>query len=122
MADATGGEAIQRLLDKVDVPSRIEAIKQDLPEARGARRTALNKELKYLQALHAEGLKPSEAFMMTKLPVLPAVFRPIYADQRGTLISSDINTLYRDVGAVSEKLKELGDLPDRHKTDLRIDL
>ena len=122
MAEVTGGEAIRRLLDKVDVPGRIEEIKKDLPDAHGARRTALNRELKYLQALDAEGVKPSEAFVVSTMPVIPAAMRPVYADERGTLISSDINTLYRDVGAVNEKLKEVQDLPDRHKAALRQDL
>ena len=122
MADVTGGEAIRRLLDKVDVPGRIEEIKRDLPEAHGSRRTALNRELKYLQALDQEGLKPSEAFIVKKMPVIPAAMRPIYADERGTLISSDINTLYRDVGAVNEKLRAVEGLPDRHKEALRQDL
>lgn len=122
MADATGGEAIKRLLDKINTTDRIDQVQAELGRAHGARRTALNRELKYLQALSREGLKPSQAFIIEKLPVLPPAMRPIYADERGALISSDINTLYRDVGAVNEKLTEVRALPDRHKAALRKDL
>ena len=123
MADVTGGEAIRRLLDKVDVPGRIEEIKRDLPDAStepaAPTSTASSSTCR---PSSRRGLKPSDAFVVSKVPVLPPAMRPIYADERGTLISSDINTLYRDVGAVSEKLREVKDLPDRHKGPLRQDL
>ena len=122
MPDKTGGAAIAQLLDKVNVDERMGQIRDELETARTTKRTALNREIKYLQSLKANGLKPTEAFMVKKLPVVPANMRPVYTDERGTLISSDLNSLYQDVGAVNDQLKNVQDLPDSHKADLRADL
>jgi len=124
MAEAlvTGGAAIQRLLGNIDVDQRIGEIERDLPSARGLRRTKLNRELRYLNALKEQGLKPDEAFVISKVPVLPPAMRPLYVDERGTLISSDLNELYQGLGAVNEQLHHLEDLPDGDKADLRRDL
>ena len=122
MPEKTGGEAIAQLLDKVNPDERMAEIRDELQTARATKRTQLNREMKYLQSLKANGLAPREAFMVSKLPVVPANMRPIYTDERGTLISSDLNALYQDVGAVNDQLKNLKTLPDNHKADLRADL
>ena len=122
MAEVSGGEAIKRLLGNIDVDKRMSEIRDELQTARGTKRTHLNREMKYLQQLKANKIKPEDAFMISKIPVIPPSMRPIYTDEKGTLISSDINALYRDVALVNDQIKKFKDLPEESKADLRVDL
>ena len=122
MATVSGGAAVEKLLSQIKPDERIAEVRRDLQTASGAKRDALHREFKYLSTLRQNNLTPSEAFIVRKLPVVPAAIRPVYADPEGTLISSDLNELYRDVGAVNEQLRAASGLPEKHKSDLRRDL
>ena len=122
MGEVSGGAAVERLLKQVDPDERLTEIREELPRSSGTRRTALHREARYLAALSQGGLRPDEAYIIKKLPVVPAALRPVYADDRGTLISSDLNELYRDVGALNEQISSSRSMPEKHKADLRRDL
>ena len=119
---ATGGEAIRQLLQKVDPQTRIAKIRAEINDAKGEKRSKLHRELKYLEALDSAGLKPDDAYMLTKVPVLPPMYRPLYPDERGQLVVSSVNELLRDLGSVNEQLKDSKDLPDEQRQELERDL
>jgi DNA-directed RNA polymerase subunit beta' len=118
----TGGAAIQHLLSKIDTNSRIGEIEGELKTARGTNRTKLNRELGYLKALKESGDTADKAYIINKVPVLPPSMRPVYTNEKGQLVVSDVNELYQGMGAVNEQLTSLKDLPDSEKKALRTDL
>jgi hypothetical protein len=89
----TGGKAIQASLDKID-------LKQSLAEARTEFRTASKskkdealKRFTALSRMEKQGTHPSE-FMLTRIPVLPAKYRPVMTSGGLTMVS-DSNYLYK---------------------------
>ena len=122
----TAGPAFKHLLSQVDVAK----MKRDFTKAAKVAKnpTALNKAnkgIRYLEALKKFDLKPEEAYILSKVPILPPVFRPVYALPDGNLHTSPVNFLYRDLGLVNEKLKSFNSLeymPEDAKQDLRRDL
>jgi len=109
----TGGEAIKEALDGVNVKKELSKVMAELPELRGSALNHANRKAKYLRSLDSLNMKPSEAYMMNHVPVIPPVFRPIVPMPDGSLRFDDINHLYKDLGIVNNKLKEgVKDLPE----------
>ena len=113
----TGGAAIKMLLDRVDVKKDLAKAKKELAGTRAAAKLdpAL-KKVKYLQALDQLGLKPSEAYILHNLPVIPPVMRPISPLPSGDIKLADLNGLYKSFAQVNEKLKD--PFLNKHYTDV----
>jgi DNA-directed RNA polymerase beta subunit/DNA-directed RNA polymerase beta' subunit len=117
----TGGTAFQKLFSVVNVPTRISALTQEAITAPPQRLNKLHKQIRYLQALQKNNLTPSDAYLMTKLPVIPPKFRPIYPLPDGNLLSSDLNYIYKDIFINNKKLAEAKDvLPEEDVAKLRM--
>lgn len=115
-----GGEALQALLARVNVPQRLEQLKAEAPNLSGQELNKAHKEIRYLEALQRNGLSPDKAYVLTKLPVIPPKFRPIYPLPDGNLLSSDLNYLYKDTFLNGQKLAEAkGVLPDEDVARVR---
>jgi DNA-directed RNA polymerase beta subunit len=113
-----GGEAIKAELGKIDVDKDIEYYKAEVRNRRGADRDKAVKCLRYLDGCNKTGVKPTD-WIITKVPVLPPVFRPV-SKMGGTILSADLNDLYRDVIEVNNGLKALKkDLPPEALTEER---
>lgn len=113
---------IKKALAAIDVNKRIGEITAALKVATGSNRNKLIKELKYLTALKKSGMKPEE-YVLTKFPIIPPQFRPIYDSQTGGLpMVSDYNYLYKDMLNVNEKLNQMKNYPDEEKGALLKDL
>lgn len=122
--DTTGmtGNQIKQELGKINVPKRIAEISAALKVAKGSNRNKLLKELKYLTALKKANMSPTE-YVLTKFPIIPPQFRPIYDSKTGGLpMVSDVNYLYKDMLNVNEKLERMKDYPDEEKAALLKDL
>lgn len=122
--DITGmtGNQIKQELGKINVPKRIAEISAALKVAKGSNRNKLLKELKYLTALKKANMSPTE-YVLTKFPIIPPQFRPIYDSKTGGLpMVSDVNYLYKDMLNVNEKLERMKDYPDEEKAALLKDL
>lgn len=110
--DKHGGAWFQRELGKIDVNKRIDELTASTRTLRGAVLDNSVKQIKYLQALRAQGLTPASAYVLTKIPVTPPVLRPVLPLKDGRLQVSDSNLLYRDAFLASQKLQEVkGILP-----------
>ncbi len=121
--EKTGGQAISDLLSIVKVKPEIEKLKVELPTLRGTNLDKANRKIKYLMAIDKLDMKPTEAYMLKNVPVLPPIFRPIVKMPDGSLRFDDINHYYKALGHINQQFetapKELGD--DGVK-DLREDL
>lgn len=108
----TGGPAIQKLLSMIDVDQEIAVVTDEAKKATTpAKLDAAHKRLKYLHALKKNNLRPEEAYIQNKVPVIPPQFRPIIEMGDGKLSTPGINTLYRDVGLVNNELAWQKDVP-----------
>jgi DNA-directed RNA polymerase subunit beta' len=117
----TGGEAIKLLLSRVNVSGRLKDLRAKATTAKSSTLNRLNKEIRYLKALDKMGMSPTD-YVISKVPVVPPKFRPIYPMADGSLNTPDVNLLYRDLFLVNDQLKQNVKLPDSEKTDLRRDL
>jgi len=114
-----GGAGIKRRLNAIDVPAREKEVMEELRNARADKRDNLIKELKYLRALNETGLKPSEAYVISKVPVVPPVFRPIVPAKNGIMQVSDANMLYRDALLANDMLAKSKTLPAADQAQAR---
>ena len=111
---------IKTQLAKINVDKRIAVISSELKATKGVQRDKLLKEFKYLNALKKMGMKP-EDYVLTKFPVIPPQFRPIYDSQTsGAPMVSDVNYLYRDMINVNNELKALKDFPEADPTKVKL--
>ncbi len=102
----SGGAAIKELLDAINVKKELTKVVAELPNLRGSALNHANRKAKYLRALDSLDMKPSEAYIMNHVPVLPPVFRPIVPMPDGSLRFDDPNMMYKNLGLVTMKLKE----------------
>lgn len=92
----SGGLAIQEALAAIDIDKEIKA---QLVIAKGSRKVARDKAIKKLKALYGvkeNGVNPKD-YVITKVPVIPPIHRPISPSASGPDIVADANYLYRDV-------------------------
>ena len=101
-----GAEAVQRLLDQVDLDAEVEELKQELKSAQGQKRTKAIRRLDVLEAFRTSGNKPSW-MVMNVLPVIPPELRPMVQLEGGRFATSDLNDLYRRVINRNNRLKRL---------------
>lgn len=102
----TGGAGIKHLLDRVDVQKELTATKKELDRAPRAKIDPLLKKVKYLQALDQLKMKPSEAYVLNYLPVIPPVMRAVSQLPSGDLKYADVNGLYSEFAQVNDKLRD----------------
>lgn len=120
----TGGAGIEHLLKQIDVDKDLKALSRKAENASGAKLDEMNKKLRYLSALKQANVRPEEAYIRRKLPVLPPIFRPIYPLPTGAVATSPVNDHYMRAGVVNTmmKLPVMDLLPEDAKADIRGDL
>jgi len=99
-----GGAHIRDELKRIDVKQKLTELETKVKTAKGSELNDAVKQIKYLRALDAEGLKPHEAYVITKIPVIPPVFRPISQQKNNPsqLMIADANKLYAHLMDVNE--------------------
>jgi DNA-directed RNA polymerase subunit beta' len=123
-AGVTGGAGIKLLLDRVDVRKELPLAQMALDAAKGVKIDPALKRVKFLRALSGLRLKPSEAYILHNLPVIPPIMRPITPMPDGNLKPDDLNQLYSDFAKVNDKLKDpiwSANLTDEGKRDMRFE-
>jgi len=105
-----GAEAVQVLLEELDIDDEIRIIREEIPETNSETKLKkLSKRLKLLEAFKDSGNKP-EWMVMNVLPVLPPDLRPLVPLEGGRFATSDLNDLYRRVINRNNRLKRLLEL------------
>lgn len=103
---AKGGSALKTRLNAIDMDALEKSLTRKTQTARGADLDDAVKQLKYVRALKAQGTKAGDAYIVSKVPVIPPVMRPILPSQRnGELQISDANYLYRDLALAAAGLQ-----------------
>lgn len=118
-----GPAAFGRLLSKVDVKKSLASEESRIGNLTGQGLNEANRRIKYLRALDKLNMKPTEAYMMKHVPVLPPAMRPLSVMDDGSLNFDDVNQIYKHVSLVNQKLGQVHKLaPDEEKNPLRAEL
>ncbi|GEP19802.1 DNA-directed RNA polymerase subunit beta' [Pediococcus argentinicus] len=104
-----GGEAIRTLLETVDLEKEAAALKEELKDASGQKRTRAVRRLDIVEAFIKSGNQP-DWMVMDAIPVIPPDLRPMVQLDGGRFATSDLNDLYRRVINRNNRLKRLLDL------------
>jgi DNA-directed RNA polymerase subunit beta' len=118
----TGGAGIKALLDRIDVSKDLASAKQELQKTPLSKADKVLKRVKYLTSLQKLEMKPSEAYMLHNIPIVPPVIRPLTMMADGGLKYEDINGLYKQFETINNRLKDpilSANLTDRKKRELR---
>ena len=101
-----GAEAIQYLLENLNLTELQKELKQTLIENAGKPKVKDVRRLKYVNALLKNRIKP-EWMIIKNIPVIPPDLRPIISLPGGRFAVSDLNDLYRRVINRNNRLKKL---------------
>ncbi|PCS00341.1 DNA-directed RNA polymerase beta chain [Lactococcus fujiensis JCM 16395] len=104
-----GAEAIQDLLNDVDLDKEIAELKEELKAISGQRRVKVIRRLDVLSAFRKSGNQLSW-MVLNVLPVIPPDLRPMVQLDGGRFATSDLNDLYRRVINRNNRLKRLMEL------------
>ena len=115
----TGGDAIKEALSKIDIDESIEKARTEIRNRRGSQRDNAIKVLGYLKAAKEMGKKP-EDWMITRVPVLPPMFRPV-AKMGDVALVPDMNELYKELIEMKDNYEALAkELPASALADERL--
>ena len=104
-----GAEAIQTLLENIDLKKESIFLRTSIPMSKGPDREKLIKRLRVIDQFIASGSNPS--WMVLKyIPVLPPDLRPMVQLDGGRFATSDLNDLYRRVINRNNRLARLQEI------------
>ncbi len=101
-----GAEAIQKLLQKIDIDALCEELRKEVDTSSGQKKTRALRRLEVAQAFKISGNKP-EWMIMDVIPVIPPDIRPMLRVGNDRFVMADINDLYRRVINRNNRLARL---------------
>ncbi|MCI8829969.1 MAG: DNA-directed RNA polymerase subunit beta' [Lachnospiraceae bacterium] len=104
-----GAEAIQEILQAIDLEKDSADLRKQLRESTGQKRARIIKRLEVVEAFRNSGNKP-EWMIMTVIPVIPPDIRPMVQLDGGRFATSDLNDLYRRIINRNNRLARLLEL------------
>ncbi len=104
-----GAEAVQRLLEEVNLEETAEQLREQIANAKGQKRAKLIKRLRVIDNFVATGARP-EWMVVTAIPVIPPDLRPMVQLDGGRFATSDLNDLYRRVINRNNRLARLQEI------------
>lgn len=104
-----GAEALQRLLQDLDLDSEGEKLREEIANAKGQKRAKLIKRLRVIDNFIATG-SLTEWMVLTVIPVIPPDLRPMVQLDGGRFATSDLNDLYRRVINRNNRLARLQEI------------
>ncbi|QSB04548.1 DNA-directed RNA polymerase subunit beta' [Natronoglycomyces albus] len=104
-----GAEAIQTLLDTLDLTAEAHELRHVIATGKGQKKLRALKRLKVVAAFQATGNSPN-GMVLDCVPVIPPELRPMVQLDGGRFATSDLNDLYRRVINRNNRLKRLIDL------------
>jgi biotin carboxyl carrier protein len=111
------GDLVKQL-NELDVDKKIEEYKRYIKTGKVSDRSNAVKVLAFLNTLKANNMHPKD-LILTKVPVIPAQFRPVQVAGDLTL-SANVNHLYKDLILNNDKIPDLKYAPEElaNKTKL----
>lgn len=117
IGDTTGPRAIQEALANINLPKAIEQARADIKSGRATVRDAAVRRLGFLKAAESTGVQPKD-WMMTKVPVLPPMFRPVSVMGAKKLpLVSDANYLYKELLEANNGLKSAASVLSKYSDE-----
>jgi len=104
-----GAEAVNELLNEMDLDKQSRQLRADLKTATGQKRMKVLKRLEVVEAFRKSGNQP-DWMILGVIPVIPPDLRPMVQLDGGRFATSDLNDLYRRVINRNNRLKRLLDL------------
>jgi DNA-directed RNA polymerase subunit beta' len=104
-----GAEALQRLLQDVNLDAEGEKLREEITTAKGQKRAKLIKRLRVIDNFIATGAQ-SDWMVLTVIPVIPPDLRPMVQLDGGRFATSDLNDLYRRVINRNNRLARLQEI------------
>ncbi len=103
-----GGGHIKKELASINIDAKLKELEGKLPLLKASELNNAVKQIKYLRALKAEGIRPENAYVLSKVPVIPPVFRPITQQKNNPsqLMVADANKLYGHLMDVNDAVKD----------------
>ncbi|MBD1997619.1 DNA-directed RNA polymerase subunit gamma [Oculatella sp. FACHB-28] len=104
-----GAEALQRLLQDLNLETEAEQLREEIATAKGQKRAKLIKRLRVIDNFIATGSLP-EWMVLSVIPVIPPDLRPMVQLDGGRFATSDLNDLYRRVINRNNRLARLQEI------------
>ena len=104
-----GAEAIEKLLEQLDLEQESKDIRTSLPFVKRPERDKLIKKLRIIDQFIASGCNP-DWMVLNIIPVLPPDLRPMVQLDGGRFATSDLNDLYRRVINRNNRLARLQEI------------
>jgi DNA-directed RNA polymerase subunit beta' len=104
-----GAEAVQRLLEDLQLEEVAEMLREQISESKGQKRAKLIKRLRVIDNFIATGSRP-EWMILSYIPVIPPDLRPMVQLDGGRFATSDLNDLYRRVINRNNRLARLQEI------------
>ncbi|AFY68766.1 DNA-directed RNA polymerase gamma chain [Thalassoporum mexicanum PCC 7367] len=104
-----GAEAIQYLLQNINLEEEAEQLREDIANSKGQKRAKLIKRLRVVDNFVATGSKP-DWMVLEVIPVIPPDLRPMVQLDGGRFATSDLNDLYRRVINRNNRLARLQEI------------
>ncbi len=104
-----GAEAVQRLLEDLQLEEVAETLREQISESKGQKRAKLIKRLRLIDNFIATGSRP-EWMILSYVPVIPPDLRPMVQLDGGRFATSDLNDLYRRVINRNNRLARLQEI------------
>jgi DNA-directed RNA polymerase subunit beta' len=104
-----GAEALQRLLQDLDLEKEAEVLREDIANSKGQKRAKLIKRLRVIDNFIATQSKP-DWMILEVIPVIPPDLRPMVQLDGGRFATSDLNDLYRRVINRNNRLARLQEI------------
>jgi DNA-directed RNA polymerase subunit beta' len=105
-----GGPAFEEMLSHINLKNQFNGVKNEILETKSpSKRDTLIKKIKYLDGLIKSDLKPTDAFIIRHIPVVPPLVRPTLVMGNNSIEYADANNLYKDHMLVNESFKGIKD-------------
>jgi DNA-directed RNA polymerase subunit beta' len=104
-----GAEALQRLLQDLNLETEAEQLREEIAAAKGQKRAKLIKRLRVIDNFIATQSKP-DWMVLSVIPVIPPDLRPMVQLDGGRFATSDLNDLYRRVINRNNRLARLQEI------------
>ncbi|MBD1805303.1 DNA-directed RNA polymerase subunit gamma [Microcoleus sp. FACHB-SPT15] len=104
-----GAEALQRLLQDLNLDAEGEKLREEIASAKGQKRAKLIKRLRVIDNFIATGSQ-TDWMVLTVIPVIPPDLRPMVQLDGGRFATSDLNDLYRRVINRNNRLARLQEI------------
>lgn len=119
----TGPGAIVDAIKTINPKKELSSLVPQLDKLKGTALNKVNKKVKYLQALEKANMSPTDAYVTSLVPVMPAAMRPFAVLDDGRIKYDDVNEIYKHIGTLNDQVRKIHPaMLDEDKTELHASL